>query len=60
MKFVTLDFGSGIVWVVEGSGFNPLAKRIILSVLRDGLLEKLWGEGNFRATGIFFIIKFLV
>ena len=22
--------------------------------LRDGPLEKLWGEGNFRAAGIFF------
>ena len=24
------------------------------SFLRDGPLEKLWGEGNFRAAGIFF------
>ena len=28
--------------------------------LRDGPLEKLWGVGNFRAAGIFFIIKFHV
>ena len=33
--------------------------------LRDGPLQKLWGggggvEGNFRAAGIFFAIKFLV
>ena len=29
--------------------------------LRDGPSEKLWGgEGNFRAAGIFFVIKFLV
>ena len=30
--------------------------------LRDGPLEKLWGGGvgNFRAAGIFFVIKFLV
>ena len=28
--------------------------------VRDGPLEKLGGEGNFRAAGIFFVIKFLV
>ena len=27
------------------------------SQLRDGPLEKLWGGGNFRATGIFFRYK---
>ena len=34
------------------------------ALLRDGPLEKLLeegeGEGNFRAAGIFFVIKFLV
>lgn len=38
MKFVTLDFGRGIVWVVEGSQFNPLAQRIIFSVLKKKVL----------------------
>ena len=28
--------------------------------IRDGPLEKLWGEGNFRAAGILFVIKFLL
>ena len=26
----------------------------IPETIRDGPLEKLWGEGNFRAAGIFF------
>ena len=40
---------------------GPNALACVADALRDGPLEKLWGggEGNFRAAGIFFVIKFL-
>ena len=34
---------------------GPNALACVADALRDGPLEKLWGEeGNFRAAGIFF------
>ena len=49
-------------WAIRIAVEPHLIKAYIahLEDLRDGPLENLWGgEGNFRAAGIFFVIKFL-